>query len=246
MGDRFTVTVLVHDVPPEQYDALVEWLDAPDIGIESAFAAEDPSTVIGASHYATEVSGGEENSFAETLEEMGASFEISVDAKYEYDGETIRYAPGLGYWRGFCLQDGRPSVSAGDVNAELAAAALDPDGPSLEERISRLTGAAWDQRFAELEAARGDSAARDEPVPAEHDHRSGRCLACEAALSAAADALEAGEVPAGFGGAAAAAMTAAGPACGAAMPIARTRCVLPVGHAGPHRSVRAGDSAAVR
>ena len=221
------MTIFVYDMPPEHEAGFFDYLR--DIGIDNEIEVDgvNPPEVIGVEHYAPGMVLGAETEVADQLDEWGASYRVHQDAKYEYDSAVVLGAPGLGRFDATCAQNGRVLVDASAVDAAVADSLIDPDGPPLTERLAKLTGAAWEQRFAEVTAARQQPPAGPP----------------SAALTAAPPAA-AGDplaVPTTPPPGPVAPITAAAPTaatCGKWMPVAMARCALGAGHAGPHRSTR--------
>lgn len=147
--------------------------------------------------------------------------------EYEYDAAVVLGAPGLGRFDATCTQNGRVLVDASAVDAAVADSLIDPDGPPLTERLAKLTGAAWEQRFAEVTAAR-------QPPPA-GPPSAGPSAGPPPAAPGDPLAVPTTPPPA-IPPPAVAAPSAA--SCGKWMPVAMARCVLGTGHAGTHRSTR--------
>lgn len=222
MADRATVTIFVYDMPPEHEADFFDYLR--DIGVEDEYEPDgvNPPEVIGVDHYVPEMVLGGESEVADQLDEWGAVYRVHQDAKYEYDATAVLGAPGLGRFNATCTQSGQILIPSSAVDAAVADSLLDPDGPPLTERLARLTGAAWEQRFAEVTAARQQPPAS--PPPADLTGAPGDPLAVPTPPP---------PVPV--------APTATGAAtatCGKWMPVACARCVLAAGHAGTHRSTR--------
>lgn len=148
------MTIFVYDMPLEHEAGFFDYLR--DIGIDNEIEVDgvNPPEVIGVEHYAPELVLGAETEVADQLDEWGASYRVHQDAKYEYDAAVVLGAPGLGRFDATCTQNGRVLVDASAVDAAVADSLIDPDGPPLTERLAKLTGAAWEQRFAEVTAAR--------------------------------------------------------------------------------------------
>ena len=79
-----------------------------------------------------------------------ATFQCWVDPKYDYDGETVIYAPDLGEFSGPCTEGGEPYIESQSVRRILR------EETSSEDKIatlSRALGLPWSERLATLSQA---------------------------------------------------------------------------------------------
>lgn len=157
MSDRTHVSVNIYALAPEHHQAALDLLDEYGIGLEFADDPyKEPTGVVrlGAGHYADdEIPLGYADELAAKLVNLGATFEVTEDPKYEYDGQWLAYDPSLGMTSYFACGangEGTQHVSSFELDAILDDDTTDDDKLA---RIATLTGKPVRERFNALRVA---------------------------------------------------------------------------------------------
>lgn len=135
----------------EGHEAQISELFA-EYGLKAYDAEEKPteSIIDGVKFISEEARIGIEDWVGFGLRELGISYQLQQDAKYEYAGFVEMFTPELGVFSGSSSDDSL--VLVGEKSLDTA---VDESGSivALREAIDKLSGRAWRRHFAQLTTA---------------------------------------------------------------------------------------------
>jgi hypothetical protein len=145
MSDRTSYTLKIYECPREAAAEVVEVIvdgDYPFDNIDWCEAIPTDRVLLGDPYTAQENSVGATADIASALTELGVTFELFEDPKYDWDGDYTAHVPGLGTANLGC--DG-----SGNVHVDVAA--IDAAIEKVEAEITGHRGAlAYERLVAEL------------------------------------------------------------------------------------------------
>lgn len=152
MGDRASASVAVWKVAGKE-TAIAAIMEKHSLGLDwgSAGPIEPSDVVDGLCFVDDEANLAVLEYLGPDLMALEVPFIAHQDAKYEFDGEVLMYAPLLGQFRNTCTQDGNVTVLAEDIDV-----IVDTWMESVERSrvllgaVDALTGRRWREYFAEL------------------------------------------------------------------------------------------------
>lgn len=136
----------IYACPEHNRQAVLDAIRAAGFEVGWGMVPEEQHLSLRQTYSDTEAALGVESELGPTLEELGATYAIQQDAKYEFDGVVRMYAPDLGVFEGIGSQDGRVLVEAELVD-DVAQRVL-----RVERALNRLTGKDWRDRLRDLGA----------------------------------------------------------------------------------------------
>ena len=144
MSDRASLSVTIFACPPEHQQAV-------------AALVADAQMVEGATHVWEEKVLGCEATYAEALTAISPqiAYQVTQDAKYEYDGATVLSVPGMGTYTADVSASGRVILACEEIVAAITAAGA--ASPAVLAAVDAAYGRPHFRALAALES------------PAEHD-----------------------------------------------------------------------------
>lgn len=149
MSDRAFLSVTIYACPPEHRAAVADLL-------------ADADDVEGNTHVWHEEEVGAEQTYAEALAAISdqIAYQVTQDAKYEYDGATVIAVPGMGTFSANVCASGHTIVTREQTTDAIIAAGVNL--PAILEAVNALHGLSFLRALAALEAA----AEQDAPATA--------------------------------------------------------------------------------
>lgn len=168
MGDVTNAQLYVYSCPPEEAQAILDFIDSNGLGESWGFRSESPTEKLKLnSCYGAEVSVGIVDECQLSNEAPHASYIIWQDPKYEYLGVVEMFTPELGLFSADCDADGNPILSRQSL---LDLIDKQPDDFSMAQFrliLDKAMGGPWTRAFEELrkQIEAGQRAAEVIPTP---------------------------------------------------------------------------------